>query len=222
MSPAPTINPRLRGGKRAVEININGILAAPGRADGWTDRAVTLAHVKYGMRAEKFEHFSGVLTRHIFQERRAVGLATLADRYLAAGFAVYLRGHSNGCDVICRALKYLRHGAIEAIGLIAAAAEPDFARNGLNAALLEGRVSRVVLGCSPDDRALWLARATHPFLNLVGNGYGCLGFCGPLNVDDHIEHRVRTHWRPGYDHGTWFDEPHLLETLLLLHGGWLP
>lgn len=205
-----------------IEININGILANPGRADGWTDRAVTLAHMKFAVRSEKFEHWSGILTRHIFQERRAVGLADLADRYLASGFRVYLRGHSNGCDVICRALKYLRHGSVEAIQLIAAAAEPDFGVNGLNDALLHGRVSRVVLCCSPDDRALWAARLTHPFLNLVANGYGCLGFCGPMNVDDHIEHRVSTHWRPGFDHGTYLTAEHLLSTMTLLYGGKIP
>lgn len=203
--------------RRICEINVNGILAAPGAAEGWTDRAVTLAHTKLGMHGEKWEHWSGIFTRHFFQERRARGVAALADRYLAAGWEVYLRGHSNGCDVICRSLAYVRHGAISGVQLIAAAAEADFRRNGLNDALLSGRLSRVVLCCSADDRALWAARITYPVLNLVGNGYGSLGFTGPLAVDDSIEHRVRTHWRPGYDHGTWVARDNLFGTMLLLH-----
>lgn len=200
-----------------VEININGILAAPGRSDGWTDRAVTLGHTHLGVREEKFEHFSGVLTRHIWQEKRAIGLAELANKYLAKGWRVFLRGHSNGCDVICRAIKHIEHGSIAGIQLIAAACQADFGKNGLNDALLHGRVQKAVLCCSSDDRALWLARASHPVLRLFANGYGSLGFSGPLNVLDAIEHRVCTVWRPGFDHGDWLIGPELLRTMRLLH-----
>jgi hypothetical protein len=200
----------------AVEINVNGILAFPGRSDGWTDRAVTLGHLYLGMREEKFEHFSGVLTRHVWQEKRALALADLVNRYLDRGWPIFLRGHSNGCDVICRALAYL-DGAVQGLQLIAAACEADFSANGLNRALLRGVVHRVQLCCSPDDRALWLARISHPFLNLFSNGYGSLGFTGPMNVADEIEHRVSTHWRPGFDHGTWLSSENLLSTMHLLH-----
>jgi hypothetical protein len=203
--------------RRVVEINVNGVLANPGTADGWCDRAVTLAHTKFGIHGEKWEHWSGLLTRHIWQEKRAIGVAALADKYLASGWQVFLRGHSNGCDVICRALPYLRHGAIAGAQLVAAACEADFSKNGLNDALVSGRLSRVVLCCSADDRALWAARITHPLLNLAANGYGSLGFTGPLAVADAIEHRVRTHWRPGFDHGTWLNPENLFGTMTLLH-----
>lgn len=200
----------------SVEININGILAFPGRSDGWTDRAVTLGHLHLGLREEKFEHFSGVLTRHIWQEKRAQALADLANRYLRRGWSVWLRGHSNGCDVICRSLRYI-DGHIAGAQLIAAACEADFAQNGLNAALTDGHLGKVQMCCSSDDRALWAARATHGLLNIVGNGYGSLGFSGPLNVKDEIEHRVHTHWQPGFDHGDWLQAGQLLATMRLLH-----
>lgn len=200
----------------AVEININGILAFPGRSDGWTDRAVTLAHTHLLIRSEKFEHFSGVLTRHVWQEKRAAALAALVNRYIGRGWHVFLRGHSNGCDVICRSLAHI-DGAVEGIQLIAGACEADFGTNGLNAALRDGRLHRVQLCCSPDDRALWLARLSHPFLSIFSNGYGSLGFSGPMNVADEIEHRVSTHWEPGYDHGTWLEGDNLLHTMSLLY-----
>lgn len=200
----------------SVEININGILAAPGRSDGWTDRAVTLGHLHMGLREEKFEHFSGVLTRHFWQEKRAVALAGLVNTYFHKGWAVYLRGHSNGCDVICRALKYV-DGHVAGIQLMAAACESSFVENGLNNALVNGRIGKVLLCCSPDDRALWLARMSHSVFNLVGNGYGSLGFTGPLNVQDEIEHRVTTHWFPGYDHGDYVSPANLRRTMELLH-----
>ena len=201
----------------SVEINVNGILAFPGRSDGWTDRAVTLSHLHLGVRGEKFEHFSGCLTRFIWQEKRAIALASLANNYLARGWQVFYRAHSNGCDVAIRSLRHIEHGHIAGMQLIAAAAEADFHRNGLNSALLHNRVSRVHLCCSPDDKALWAARISHPFLNVVGNGYGSLGFTGPLNVADEIEHRVSTHWEPGFDHGSWLIGPQLLRTMKLLH-----
>lgn len=201
----------------SVEININGILAFPGRSDGWTDRAVTLGHKQLGMREEKFEHFSGVITRPFWQEKRAIALANLANTYLRGGWTVFLRGHSNGCDVICRAIKHIEHGFIAGIQLIAGACQADFVKNGLNDALLHQRVQKVVLNCSPDDRALWLARASHPVLNFFANGYGSLGFSGPLNVLDAIEHRVHTHWHPGFDHGDYLIGGQLLKTMKLLH-----
>ena len=199
---------------KVVEINVNGILTNPGRSTGWCDYAVTLAHRHHGVRAEKFEHFSGLLTRHIWQDRRARALAALANDYLSFGWVVRMRGHSNGADVICRSLRYLAPGGrIESVQLIAAACPASFERNGLNDALMDGRLARVVLCCSPDDRALWAARITYPLLNLIGNGYGCLGFSGPLNVDDSIEHRVRTVWRPGFDHCDWLTPDNLLATM---------
>lgn len=201
----------------SVEININGILAFPGRSDGWTDRAVTQGHLHLGMREEKFEHFSGVVTRPFWQEKRAIGLANLANQYLRSGWRVFLRAHSNGCDVVCRSLQHIETGSIAGVHLVAAACEADFRKNGLNHALLYGRVQKAVLECSPDDRALWLARATHPALNMVGNGYGSLGFSGPLNVLDEIEHRVHTNWHPGFDHGDCLVPNQLLRTMKNLH-----
>ena len=189
---------------RRVEINVPGILARPSKPDDWTDRAVTVAHLRGNVRAEKFEHFSGILSRAFFQEKRARALALLCDEYLQEGWKVSLRGHSNGCDVICRALNHVKYGTISTIQLVGAACEASFVNNGLNLHLRIGTVQKVLIHASPDDKALWLARFTHPVLNRIGNGYGSLGFSGPLQVQGEIAHRVRTFWHVGFRHSDYF------------------
>jgi predicted alpha/beta hydrolase family esterase len=170
-----------------------------------------------GLIGEKFEYASGVFTRHFFQLDRARKLAALANSYLARGWKVYLRGHSNGCAVILMALDYITEGYLAGIQLIAAACEADCEAVGVNHAIRTGIVDKVVLCCSASDRALWAARISHPILNVIGNAYGSLGFTGPVNVADEIEHRVRTHWRTSYGHGDWVSAANLQGTMELLH-----
>jgi hypothetical protein len=202
--------------KRAVEINVPGILSWPGKADSWTDRAVTLAHTRLGFYGEKLEYLSGVLTRAVHQDRRAQNLAERIEAYNRRGWTVFLRGHSNGCDVILRALQRI-DGHVEGVQLIAAAAEADCDVNRINDFLSRGRVSRFVLCCSPNDKALWLARITHGLLEKFTAGYGSLGFTGPKNLARATRYRVRTIWAEAFDHGDWVSEEHLLSTMQYLH-----
>jgi hypothetical protein len=202
--------------QRTVEINVPGILSWPGKADSWTDRAVTIAHTKLGIYGEKLEYLSGVLTRSIHQQSRAENLAIRIEEYTRRGFQVFLRGHSNGCDVILRALPMIDHH-VEAVQLIAAAAEADCWENGVNLFLRQGKVGRFIFCCSPNDRALWLARITHNLLSKFSAGYGSLGFTGPRNIAQSTRYRIRTIWAEGFDHGDWVSPEHLLATMSYLH-----
>lgn len=196
---------------RHVIIFINGILARPGDAEGWTDRAVTWTHLHTGFRGEKLEYFSGVLTRRLFQQARAAKYARMVRRYLTAGYTVSLVGHSNGCDLALRiaALVGEAGGALRHLHLVAAAAEADFDENGLNFLLHDGTVRRVQVYVSRADRALRFAQSTARPLNalrLLGLnlGYGSLGLTGPLAGTVQHASRVSVIDRPGYGHGTWF------------------
>jgi hypothetical protein len=200
----------------AVEINVPGILSWPGHADAWTDRAVTLAHTQFGIHGEKLEYLSGVITRKVHQQRRAELLAAKIRQYHRKGWRVYLRGHSNGCDVILRSLALI-HGHVEAVQLIAAAADADCESNGINYHLGEGTVGRFVLCCSPNDRALWLARISYHLLNAFSAAYGSLGFEGPKHLANVTAHRVRTIWASSFDHGDWVSAAHLAHTMSYLH-----
>lgn len=190
---------------RHVIVFINGILAAPGASDGWTDRAVTWTHLHTEHRAEKLEYFSGALTRRLFQQRRAEKFARMLERYAAAGYTFSLVGHSNGCDLALRIARLLAGARrIRHLHLVAAAAEADFSANDLNTLLAEGTVERVQIYASRADGALRFARATARPLSWIGLGYGSLGLSGPQHVDRVVNDRVSVIDRPGYGHGTWF------------------
>lgn len=191
---------------RHVLVFINGILAAPGDSEGWTDRAVTWSHLHTPFRAEKLEYFTGALTRRLFQQGRAEKFARMLERYAAAGFTFSLVGHSNGCDLILRIARILAGSrTIRHVHLVAAACEANFsAMGGLNDLLLDGAVGRVQAYCSRADRALAFARVTSALLGPFGLGYGSLGLVGPLDVRDDVRERVSVIDRPGYGHSTWF------------------
>jgi predicted alpha/beta hydrolase family esterase len=193
-----------------VELNVNGILTLPNDADGWTDRAVTLAHLHLNRHAEKIENFTGVVTRMLRQQRKAELLAKVANKYLEAGWRVVMRGHSNGCDIIRRALNLVVR-RVECAQFIAPAVDNDFMRNELNW-LLHYKLQRLVICGSRNDWALKAARLSHPFLNLLGNSYGTLGLTGPRCMDPDVVSRVHRHWNDEFGHSDWLTKERLLST----------
>lgn len=203
-----------------VYIAVNGILTLPGSSRAWTDRATTWFHSESRalIQAEKFEYFATPLTRRLRQHAHARDLADLIRSY--AGRRIHLIGHSNGCDLILRALA-LDSTPLASIHLIAAACDEDFNRNGLNNALLFDQLGAVHVYTSPDDAALkWAARPSRALLGWLGLGYGILGLVGPQRVLEYADqrHLVHRYDRPGFGHSTWFADPHFDATLnLVLH-----
>jgi len=191
---------------------INGILTLSDGRNAWPDRAVTWTESHYGQLAEKYEYFSGALTRRLFQAARVRECAQLLRHY--AGHDLILVGHSNGADIVCRLLQTTDIEVSE-VHLLAAAAEADFDRNGLNQALLTGRLGSVHLYGSHNDRALELAQFTEIF-SFLGLGYGALGRTGPEHIDDRVSHRVTQIWRDDFDHSTWFSPAQFAQTMALV------
>lgn len=187
MTPAPA--------PRRVWICINGILARPGDAEGWTDRAVTWLHLRTGDQAEKFEYAAGPLTRRLRQQWRAEAIAKMCGYYLRAGYEVSFVAHSNGADLVERVLTMpvVRPARIRSVHLFAPACGGTVFRDPPTAALhLYG---------SPYDRALALAGLSRRLLGWAGLGYGDLGrrlweFRG--------RPRVHVHEDPAQGHSTWF------------------
>lgn len=200
--------------KPTVYIYVNGILTLPGASDGWTDRAVTWTHLNTQHRAEKFEYFSGALTRRLWQARRGRKLARMIGFYLKQGWRIHLVGHSNGCDVILRALNELRHDPlpggrltlIESLHLFGAACDADFDRNWLNSMLSSGDVQRVRIYVGGRDWALRIAYYTEKVLRWVGLGYGTLGRTGPIGVWCNNSKKVETVVEPQFGHSTWWGQ----------------
>lgn len=196
---------------REIYILVNGILTWPGLSKNWNRRGVTAIHLATGGRAhaESLEYLSGVLTRPLLQRSRAAKLDRKVDWYLTQDWKITVAAHSNGADVACDAFRLFQMRGVHRLVLYSPACEPDFERNGLNAALRHGRLGEVEIYRAGEDRALWLAD-TLPGRAL---GFGALGRRGPVNVDDAVAHRVSTTVEPEFHHGEWFHPEVFHETI---------
>lgn len=201
---------------RQVFIFIPGILSKG--LDAWVNRAVTHVHTRTDHRAEKLPYWAGPLTRRFRQRRRVRGLLKMMDYYLQSGYTINLIGHSNGCDIIRRAL--ITYGdklvslKLGHIHMIAAAIPACFDDNGLNSALTEGvwhhtyirliHLTSLHLYIDPADTALWWGGLTRKTLGWAGLGYGDLGRRGPIEPVASIRKIIHIHKRPGIGHSGWF------------------
>jgi len=198
--------------KKTVYVLINGILNNPEDIHGWTDTAELWIETKTKARATRMEYKSGALTRRIFQGKRIKNLVEIVREYSECN--IILVGHSNGCEIICQALRTSDIKAKE-VHLVAAAATRDFRKNGLNEALESKRVGKLFLYGSINDSALKKAKA-FGFLSYFGLGYGWLGLDGPENVANELTGRMEMHWRDGFDHSTWWNNDNFEETMKLI------
>lgn len=198
---------------RTVVICVNGILTWPGSARAWTDVATTelLAN---DIPAEKFEYLALPLTRRIMQQLRAERLSELIKLHHARGARVVAWGHSNGCDLIARALKL---GApLHSAHLMAPAVDSDMDLNGLNDALYHLTLGQLYIYTGGQDLPIRFAYWTGKLLHRLGLGYGSMGYTGPENIEPMLAERVdHIHFRD-YGHGSWFTHGHMQQTLAII------
>lgn len=186
---------------KTVYIFVNGILTWPGNSRNWNSRAVTFTHLETLNQAEKFEYVVGPVSRVFGQKKRAKKLIDYLDAY--EGRPIVLAGHSNGCDVICDALKQRPSIRIKALHLISAACDPDFGKNGIN----EIDAAEVVVWIAGKDKALTLANLRISRLL----GYGVLGKTGPIKARPGLNCQIIT--RQDYGHSDWFTDTNFRHTL---------
>lgn len=185
-----------------VWICINGILARPGDAEGWTDRAVTWLHLHTGDQAEKFEYAAGPLTRRLRQQWRAEAIATMCSYYLRAGYEVSLIAHSNGADLVERLIASHPLYRFRTVHLFAPACTGDTLRGALQCDPTDcGGIGALHLYGSAHDTALKLAALSRRLFGWAGLGYGDLG----RRVNDFRGlPRVHVHDEFWHGHSTWF------------------
>lgn len=189
---------------RKVYIFVCGIANLPENGAGWTDNAVRWTETNTPHAADSYEYLTTFITRFLMQWWRARQLTVKIHGWMDNGFAPVLVGHSNGCDLI---LRVIRNGIVKGcdVHLISGACESDFIRNGLNAAMSDGRVSRVTCYWGGADVAMRFARLSRMALQWVGLGFGTLGLDGPKNVSGANVGRVARYREPEFGHSTWFD-----------------
>ncbi len=189
---------------------INGILTMPEAKSDWNARAVTWAESRYDQLADRYEYLSDAIFRRIFQADRVKNCADILDAYVPEHELIVV-GHSNGADIAVRLIETTNLKFAE-VHLLAAAAEADFEKNGLNAALLSGRIGRLFLYGSHNDEALELALWSEK-LAFLGIGYGALGRTGPKNLDPVAARYVTQVWCDAFGHGSWFTPANFADTM---------
>lgn len=196
--------------KPRMFILVNGINTLP---DNWTDEATTLIMRKGMGMADNVEYFITGLMRMVsnlkermlgwtkhplfrsFQSRKAEELARMIEGYREK-FEVILIGHSNGCDLIARAL--LQGAVASQAHLISPAAHgEDFLE-----VLKQFRVQLVYIYGSRADEALKIG----PLF-----GFGNMGLRGAEYAAK--DPRIVDCSRHMYGHSTWINGQHLERTL---------
>lgn len=201
---------------RTVIVFVPGILSWPGTAEGWTDRAVTWTHGHTDARAEKFEYWSGIIFRRLRQDWRAAHLANLLSFYHSFGYqSVNLVGHSNGCDVILRALRKSPQN-VDSIHFVAPACDTNEACSMFRYLRLRRFLRKVVVYIGGADRAMNVARKTFGILKLWHLGYGTMGATPPAEIETALNFAGVLNsvvYEPDYEHGTWFHDDREIEPL---------
>jgi pimeloyl-ACP methyl ester carboxylesterase len=193
----------------------NGILNCPGSSRGWTDLAVQWVNARTEHRADRFEYFSPILCRRLFLNRWTRDFAEVLSAY--AGQELVLVGHSNGCELICRALR-ISGVTVSHLHLISGACAADCYTNGLNAALRSGRVGEVTAYVAEKDLPMKIARVSQNLIGWLGLGYGTLGLNGPTKIDPAVQERVTVVREPNFGHSTWFEPQHFDDLMMTVTG----
>lgn len=212
---------------------INGINLAKNAFFDWHLNAVRWIEgdkCPENWRAEPFSYQVSAVDRWLHQKQ----IIAAAGKVLAGHIAcrpndpVTVVGHSNGCAVACGMLRENPLLKIDELHLIASAETSDCDKNGINAAIHQGRVRRLCFYCSHADSALAWAKRTRwlGWLNPAWE-YGWMGLDGPnfsktwtVEFPDGTRTMAVVKWFDGYDHSTYFEPSHFENTMarVINHG----
>jgi len=198
--------PPIRSKDARAYILLPGIRTQTGDNNNWAPQMASDINILCdSAKADEFRYFTHALFHKVGIDGRAGFVVDLAHRYWVAGYEPVLVGHSDGCEIIRRAI--LAGPAIfKAAHLFAAACDADFQANGFNDALLKGKVDRLHLYVSKGDGVLdKFARNSRRFFSWLGIAYGTLGFDGPQNPSVANVERITVDTRQSFTHGAWFE-----------------
>lgn len=206
---------------KIVYLGVNGIDNVPGRPRDWNARMVTYVHRLNERRlpddpwrfGEKVQYYAGAITSRFWQRNRVHRLKVLLRNYLRGeSWKIVLAGHSYGTKVILECLKQMDWPYIDEVHLMSGACESDFEKNGLNQALRERRIGKLVIYDAGRDSALQIAAL---WLGRVW-GYGSLGLKGPIRAATDVQQYWSLVEEPTFGHSDWFLEGRCFEQTMKL------
>lgn len=186
-----------------VYILLPGVHTNPADWRNWAPRMATEISVRTDAKSDEFRYFTTAITRGAQMETRVGYISRLCERYWAAHWSPVLVAHSNGCEIARRAILAMP-SIMEAVHFIAPPISPDMECNGLNGALMSGKLGHLYLYLSRADVSVgFLARHLGGIF-----GYGTLGADGPARVDSRVRHAVTEIRRDALAHTGWFAPEH--------------
>jgi hypothetical protein len=182
-----------------------------GYKQNWPNLAVTWIH-KYAAannlnwRAQALTYLCLPFTAALTRKRRAKALAALIRAYSVNDWEIIVVAHSEGTATVCAALRLAGYPKVKLLHLVCGAVTADFRQNGMNLALLTGKIEKVVCWRADKDRAMRL-EDTVLGLSMFGIDWDDmpLGLSGPVQVALGLKQdRVtENHW-PNYGHSSCF------------------
>ena len=170
----------------------------------------------HGVRSQSFMYMTTALTVSFMQKYRSESLSRLIAAYSRLGYPIHLFGHSNGTRVILDALRYGSWPSVQSLHLICGACDGDWQSNGLNAAMMTGRVKRCFVYMAGKDGAM---HVENTLLGKLLFGIGLkdkpLGLTGPANVVMSLREQMKRDtivW-PNYDHSTCWEPIYFKSTM---------
>jgi alpha-beta hydrolase superfamily lysophospholipase len=165
---------------------INGILIWPSGLNWTDDLCMKIETETEDDKAYAYRYFSEPLTTYLRQEARANECVSILKRYWGKCDLVLVT-HSNGADIACRILDRF-DGPISHVHMFAPACLADMNANGLNNAMLSGRLQNLTVYRSTKDSTLkslyWMSK--QPAIGWVpamfGFDYKTMGYQGPANA----------------------------------------
>lgn len=196
--------------KIPILILVPGILTFPYSSRNWDSRAATWSN-KHGILNDRTDYYCGPISRAWHQQRRVDHVKETLQQYPEFLYERTAVVHSNGNDLIIKALADLNWPRMESLHIISGAGQADFEKNGLNYALSKGRIGKVTVYVGEKDMAL---RFAHSVGWMVG--FGTLGLHGPKRVRQNLldTGRVVTVKEKEYGHSTWFEPANFDGTMM--------
>lgn len=185
---------------------IPGILSDPSDNFGWTDLAIRRVSDYFpGAQAQAYRYDAPAIFRFVLEGQRASEVAQILTDSLAYRHEIHLGVHSNGSDIVCRAVSQMPDNShIHSLHIFAGACDQDCEKNRLNAAFARGVFDRLFVYASSDDDVLGNIAPLSKFLLgwIPGAAYGQLGYIGPVNQSLQLAFATTVIWK-NYKHTEW-------------------
>ncbi len=192
-----------------ILLTVPGIMQFPYDSRNWSPHTRTWCN-QHGLKSDGADYFCGPLTRCLHQERRVERVKTILQAYPEVQYDRTLMVHSNGDDLLMKALAELNWPRVQDLHLFSGAGGSDFDALGLNSALSKGRIQNIFVYVGGRDLPMRIAKYAGWMV-----GFGTLGLHGPDRVWPAFkDKRVRTIVRPDYGHSTWFTPANFDDTML--------